>query len=104
MAIPGSWTLYYSWGCGSSYSTVPWTLNADGTWSAPGYTGRGALTAGMFLLTFSGSDATYGGITAENVMAGTMATRAGTSGCWYAKKTGTTPLTAAKAGAVADMA
>jgi len=104
MAIPGSWTIYYSWGCGASYGSTSLTINTGGTWSAPGYTGKWALTEGMFLLNFNGFATIYGGNTSGNIIAGTMTTFAGSNGCWYAKKSGTTPKKAAKAGAGGDIA
>jgi hypothetical protein len=102
MAIPGSWTLFYSWGCGTSYGSTAWTFNANGTWSGGGYTGKWVQIEGMLLFNFDAGATTYGANVAGNIVAGTMTTFAGLTGCWYAKKSGVTPLTAAKQ--VADVA
>lgn len=100
MAIPGSWTLFYSWGCGTSYASTSLTINTNGTWSnGQGYTGKWVLTEGMFLQIFNGSTTVYGGNTSGNIIAGTMTTFTGLTGCWYAKKAGVTPLKGAKTAA-----
>jgi len=89
MAVPGSWTLFYDWGCGGNYGTTPMTINANGTWSnGQGYTGAWAQSAGMLIFQFNNSKTTYGGNLASKSVTGIMSTFAGGNGCFYMLEAG----------------
>ena len=92
MVVTGKWTLHYDWNCDGSYSQVDMTLNANGTFSLPPYTGKWVQVEGMILWQFDNSKTSYGGNVAGNAMTGLMSTFAGLKGCWYAIKSGATTM------------
>ena len=60
-------------------------------------TGKWVQSDGMILFQFDQWDSiktTYGGNSAGNAIVGTMSTFAGSSGCWYAIKVGSTAMLA----------
>ena len=84
MAIPGSWTLYYDWGCDGGYGSTPMTINADGTWSnGEGYNGQWVAAAGELMFQFSNSQVTYAGNLASQSVTGISSTFSGLTGCFY---------------------
>ena len=97
MAIPGSWTLFYDWGCDGSYSSAPITFNAGGTLSCPPYTGLWVQVAGMLLFTFNNSETTYAGNWGSKCVNGIMTTFAGLNGCFYMLQSGVPTAFAAHA-------
>lgn len=100
-SIPGTWRLYFSWGCSASYSSVNITFSAAGTYTtSEGLSGRWALIEGMLLRNYSSAPAVYAGNTAGNVIAGTMTTFGGLNGCWYMTKS--TVAAAAKSKSATD--
>src|SRR5215210_6495846 len=49
MAVPGSWTLFYDWGCDGTYSKATMTVNSNGTWTnSESSSGLWTQSAGMF--------------------------------------------------------
>ena len=40
MNIPGSWTLYFDWGCDGGVGNSKITFNANGTFASSPYTGK----------------------------------------------------------------
>jgi hypothetical protein len=96
MAVSGSWTLHYSWGCTGSYGQLNVTFNANGTFSG-GLAGKWVQQDGTLLLGFDGGPAKYGGTLNGNVGSGAMSTFTGTNGCWYLTKAGTAGIAAEEA-------
>ena len=88
LAVPGSWTLAFDWGCDGSYSTIAVTLNASGTWSGGGFTGLWVSLAGQLVLTFDNSETTYSGNIASKSVTGINTTFAGLNGCFYLLQAG----------------
>ena len=85
MAIPGTWTLFYDWGCDGSYSQTSITFNANGTFSTgSGNSGNWSQGSGMILWKYSTSNTCYGGNFASQAMVGISSTFGGLNGCWYA--------------------
>jgi hypothetical protein len=91
MAIPGTWTLHYSWGVTSSYAQAALTFNPDGTFSGAG-NGQWRLRDGTLQLSFNTGPAKYGGTVDGNVGSGAMSTFAGLNGVWYLVRQGTAGL------------
>ncbi|WNG39071.1 hypothetical protein F0U60_39790 [Archangium minus] len=100
MPVPGNWTLFYDWYSDGSYSSVPMTVNANGTFTMGG--GLGGLwvqSAGMFMFTFDNSETTYAGNLASKSITGIMSTFAGLNGSFYMLQEGVpTAFTAARVG------
>jgi hypothetical protein len=98
MSIVGDWTLHYDYGCSGSYTQAGITFNNDGTFSTSeddtSETGKWVQNDGMILFQFDPVKTTYGGNSAGNAMVGMMSTFAGSSGCWYAIKVGSTTMLA----------
>lgn len=90
VGITGSWTLHYDWGSDGSFNTVGMTVNAGGTWSGGGYTGRWVQEEGMFMFTFNNSETTYAGNKASGSITGVMTTFLpnGLEGSFYMLKVG----------------
>lgn len=98
LAVPGSWTMAYDWGCDGSYGTIAVTLNANGTWSGGGFTGLWVSLAGQLALTFNNSETTYSGNIASKSVTGINTTFTGLNGCFYLLQAGApTALSAARA-------
>jgi hypothetical protein len=98
MSIVGEWILHYDWGCSGSYSQTGITFNNDGTFStSEEEAGKWAQTDGMILFQFDQWDSirtNYGGNSAGNAIVGMMSTFAGSNGCWYAIRVGSTTMLA----------
>jgi len=89
MAVSGSWTLFYDWGCDGSYSKTSMTVNTNGTWSSgEGYNGVWVQIAGMFMFTFNNSDTTYAGNLASKSITGISTTFSGLNDCFYMLQAG----------------
>lgn len=90
VTIVGTWTLFYDWGSDGTYSSTTIKVNAGGTWSGGGYTGRWIQEAGMFMFTFNGSETTYAGNWASRSITGVMTTflANGLEGSFYMLKSG----------------
>jgi hypothetical protein len=89
--LVGQWTMYYSWGCTSGYSSTIWTLYENGTFvsSETGSRGTWSAEGSTFRLEFNKErSAVYDGTISEtrDHMEGTMQGRDAGSGCWYADK------------------
>jgi hypothetical protein len=91
--VSGNWTVHFSWGCTSNYSTFNITFNAGGTFSGT-FNGKWVQQDGTLLLSFDSGPAKYGGTVDGNAGSGAMSTFSGTNGCWYMLKQGTVGLTA----------
>lgn len=105
MAVPGNWTLFYDWGCDGGYSRLNMSVNADGSWTAPGFTGTWVQVAGMFMFTFNNSDTTYAGNLANQSITGISTTFGGLNGCFYMLQEGVpTSFVAERIDRKADMA
>ena len=90
MAVSGTWTLYYSWGCSGIYSSASMTFSGNGTWtSSKGYGGKWAEVAGMFMFNIDFYETTYSGNLAGSSVTGIMATWSGPTGCFYMLEAGT---------------
>lgn len=84
MAVPGTWTLHYDWGCEGLYSSTPMTINADGTWSnGEGFTGQWVAVAGELMFQFDNLQTTYAGNLADLSVTGIQSTFSGLDGCFY---------------------
>ena len=92
MSAVGSWTLHFSWGCTGTYSQSPITFNANGTFALAPYTGKWVENAGKIIFKFDQAPGVYGGDEVSNAMAGISSTFAGSNGCWYAIRVGSTSL------------
>ncbi len=105
MAVTGNWTLFYDWNCDGTYSTVPMTFAANGTWTSSGsYKGPWVQVAGMLMFTFDGSDTTYAGNLASKSNTGIMSTFSGLNGCFYMLQDGVpTAFAAERVAEKADM-
>jgi len=101
-SIPGSWTVRFSWGCSTSYSSFPAVFATNGTWSGGGFSGKWAFVEGMLMFNFNSGPAIYAGVITGNAGAGISSTLAGLNGCWFATKAGV--AAAAKAGGGTDAA
>jgi hypothetical protein len=63
LTIPGSWILYYDWGCDGDRGSTVITFNANGTWySGQGYTGIWVKGRHMLMLHFDRYNTTYSGV------------------------------------------
>lgn len=91
MAISGTWTLHFSWGCTGSYSPATIVFNSDGTF-AGNFTGKWRQQSGTIMWIYDTGPAKYGGTVNGNVGSGEMSTFAGLDGCWYLSKQGTTGI------------
>jgi hypothetical protein len=90
MSAVGNWTLHFNWGCGGSYGTSPMTFNADGTMTVAPYTGKWSESSGKIVWKFDQLfNSVYCGDEISNVMLGISSTFAGSNGCWYALRVGT---------------
>jgi hypothetical protein len=92
MAVSGTYTLHYSWGCSGNYSQVDINFAAGNTFTG-GLAGKWWQQDGTILLSFDTGPAKYGGTINGNVGSGAMSTFAGLNGCWYLTKKGTVGLT-----------
>jgi hypothetical protein len=101
-SIPGSWTVRYSWGCGSSYPSFTAVFAANGTWAGSGFSGKWAFVEGMLMFNFNSGPAIYAGVITGNAGAGIASTLAGLNGCWFATKAGV--AAASKVGGGTDAA
>jgi hypothetical protein len=93
---PGSYTLYYSWGCTTKYASVVQTFNADGTITAPGTSGHWAVQDGTIMWNYTAGPAIYGGNVdgpAGTGMISQFPPPATYTGCWYMVKVGSTTTT-----------
>jgi hypothetical protein len=98
MSAVGSWTLHYSWGCTGSYGTSPMSFNANGTFTLAPYTGKWTENSGKVIWKFDAPiNTAYGGDEMSNAMLGISSTFAGTNGCWYALRAGTSLAAETKA-------
>ena len=89
MNIPGSWTLYYDWGCDGGVGNSKITFNANGTFASSPYTGKWVQFDGNVLWRFDQApSAVYGGNGVGTALTGASSTFAGLNGCWYAIKSG----------------
>lgn len=88
MAVTGNWTLFYDWDCDGSYSSVAMTVNANGTWTGPSYSGLWVQSAGMFMFTYNNSETTYAGNLASKSITGISTTFGGLNGCFYMLQSG----------------
>jgi hypothetical protein len=103
MAVTGDWTLFFDWDCDGTYSSVPMTVNAGGTFTLSGSTGLWVQIAGMFMFTFNNSETTYAGNLASKSITGISTTFSGLNGCFYMLQKGVpTSFAAAKAGSKKD--
>ena len=85
MSGSGEWTLYYDWGCSGSYSTSLISMNSDGTFSLPPYTGKWWENEGKIMWRFdTAPNSVYSGDHVDLVMTGISSTFTGLNGCWYA--------------------
>lgn len=84
MAVPGTWTMFYDWGCDGNPGQITMTFNSNGTWSGSGFSGNWASVSGMVTFNFSSGPAVYGGNFAGGSMTGIMSTFSGSNGCWWA--------------------
>ena len=99
MAIPGTWTFYFSWGCTGNYLSTTVKIDPGGTYSeAGGTTGNWDSVGGYFALNFKGFPGGYSGNVQGSAMLGMMTTFSGSNGCWYAIQQGA-GVTEAKADA-----
>jgi hypothetical protein len=98
-SIPGTWTLHFSFGCGTSYSSVSIIFNANGTYTIPseGNSGKWAISENLLIRDYNSAATIYAGYGSGNVIAGSMSTMSGLNGCWYMIKAGVTGLAAAPA-------
>jgi hypothetical protein len=84
MPVPGSWTLYYDWGCVGDYDSTSMTINANGTWSnGQGFSGVWVAVAGELLFKFNNIETTYAGNLADKSVTGVQTTFTGGNGCFY---------------------
>jgi hypothetical protein len=98
-SMVGTWTLHFSFGCSTSYSSVSIIFNANGTYTIPseGNSGKWALVENLLIRNYNSAPTIYAGYGAGNVIAGSMSTMSGLNGCWYMVKSGVTGLKAAEA-------
>src|SRR5262245_44588297 len=94
MSVSGNWLLHYSWGPTSNYSQSAITFNTNGTFANGTLSGKWRQRDGTLLLSFDQGPAKYAGTVDGNVGCGAMSTFAGTNGCWYLTKQGTTGVAA----------
>jgi hypothetical protein len=84
MAITGTWTLFYDWGCDGRYSSTRMTVDNNGTWTnGEGLSGLWVQIAGMFVFTFNNSETIYAGNLASKSITGVSTTFSGLNGCFY---------------------
>ena len=103
-SIVGTWKMNFSWGCSTSYSSIPsFVFNAGGTWSGGASSGKWVQNEGMLILNINGVATIYTGNIAGHAMSGTSTTFAGLNGCWYATRVGVAAAAASK-GARANFA
>lgn len=87
MSIVGRWTIFYSWGCGGSYSQTTITFNNDGTFSTgDGLSGQWASLGGNVQWLFDLTPVVYSGNVSGGAMNGMMSVGfpLNFQGCWYA--------------------
>jgi hypothetical protein len=94
--VPGSWRLFFDWGCDGSYSTLAMTVNSNGTWTSTGFSGPWVQEAGMFMFTFNGAETTYAGNLASKSITGISTTFAGLRGCFHMLQAGVPTTVAAE--------
>lgn len=95
MSVVGSWKMFYDWGCDGGYSSTTWTINANGTFTTPSYTGKWIQNGGVIILLYNSSTTVYAGNVNGSAMVGAMTTFSGLTGCWYATGPGAPSATAA---------
>ena len=98
MSVSGNWIGHFSWGCTNSYGQFNINFNPNGTFGGT-FPGKWVQQDGTILLSFDTGPAKYGGTVDGNVGSGAMSTFAGSNGCWYLTKGGTTGIVAASAAA-----
>ena len=89
----GTWVTTYDWSCNGSTGLMTWHVYATGTFaSSEGDGGIWSVNKNDFTLAYTtaGSDAVYLGAVDNDRMAGTMSSP-GSTGCWSAQRTSTTP-------------
>jgi hypothetical protein len=95
MAVPGTWTVFFDWGCDGSPGQFTATFNSGGTWSGSGFSGTWVQVSGMLMFNFASGPAIYSGNTAGGSMTGMMTTFTGSNGCWWALSQSTAKALAA---------
>ncbi len=86
MAIPGTWTSFYDWGCTGNYSSTTLTFVAAGTFTdGQGGHGTWASEPGMVTLQYKGGAfaTTYSGVVMDRAAVGIGSTFTGSTACWY---------------------
>ncbi len=98
MAVLGTFSLHYSWGCSGTYATSTVTFNADGTFSdGSGGAGKWSQTNGNIIWRYNGDSAIYSGVVNGGAIVGNMVNfHLSEAGCFYASKP-TTSVAAAEA-------
>jgi len=97
MALPGTWTLFYNWGCSGSYSQTTITFNANGTFTTQGYTGRWAQVAGNVQWRYDQSpNSVYSGNLTGGAAVGMMFNTNLSTGCFYITSSSGATLSAAE--------
>lgn len=85
-SIVGTWNIYFTWECSTTYKTSSFVFKPDGTWTYNGpYTGKWVEHEGMLILKPAGLEAVYSGKIVGHAMLGIMTNLVGepSVGCWY---------------------
>jgi len=86
MSIPGTWQIFFDWGCTGIYSSVDITFNPGGTWSSGIFSGQWVEVSGEVIFNFTGLATVYAGNVSGGAAVGISADFGGNTGCWYMVK------------------